>query len=88
MHLSCYNNYMKTSYRCPICKKSMDANLAADYFKLIDNQISHQPMPRTLQNLTCKITCMDCTETSSSIFHKLGVKCGGCGSYNTIRADL
>jgi len=37
MHLECYTQFCKTTYKCPICKKSMED--MSDYFALIDRSI-------------------------------------------------
>lgn len=33
----------------------------------------------------CKVKCRDCHKETAAVFHIIGLKCGGCGSYNTVR---
>ena len=47
-------------------------------------------MVYTLSNLcfsggTTQVKCRDCLEETDTQFHVVGFKCGGCGSYNTVR---
>jgi len=86
MHLHCYSDYRKKSYKCPICKKSMED--MSDYFKMIEKSIQKTPMPRQLQNLFCKVQCHDCNEITTTEFHQIGLKCTACEGYNTVRCDL
>ncbi len=37
------------------------------------------------QNLYAFAHCRDCLRTSRCRFHVLGIKCAGCGGYNTVR---
>jgi len=78
LHEECYNNLMKSSYKCPKCSKTikdMKYN-----FSLLDNDIKNQPMPEIK---IIRIKCNDCDKISDANYHYLGTKCKYCGSYNT-----
>lgn len=70
-------------YACPLCGVSM-MNMT-DVWKIYDKEISETPMPKEYQDLYANIQCRDCLKTSLTIFHILGLKCGECGGYNTVR---
>ncbi|KAJ4919894.1 hypothetical protein JOQ06_018513 [Pogonophryne albipinna] len=53
------------------------------HWKQIDKEISLSPMPTEYQGATVKILCNDCQTHCTVPFHVLGMKCTGCGSYNT-----
>ncbi|KAJ4919889.1 hypothetical protein JOQ06_018508 [Pogonophryne albipinna] len=69
------------AYRCPLC---MHSACSMEYhWKQIDKEISLSPMPTEYQGATVKILCNDCQTHCTVPFHVLGMKCTGCGSYNT-----
>jgi len=70
-------------YACPLCGVSM-MNMT-DVWKIYDKEISETPMPEEYQDLYANIQCRDCLKTSLTIFHILGLKCGECGGFNTVR---
>jgi hypothetical protein len=37
------------------------------------------------EELTCAIQCNECGFNGEAQFHPYGMKCGGCGGYNTSR---
>jgi hypothetical protein len=37
------------------------------------------------ENITAQISCNDCEYKGEIAFHPIGLKCGGCGGYNTIK---
>lgn len=82
IHKSCFDQYMATSYKCPLCSKSivkMDA-----LFLNLSNIIKEQPMPDDWKNVRSILLCNDCSAKSSTPFHFLGLRCENCNSYNTI----
>lgn len=81
MHRACYNDYMQTSYRCPICNHSA-VNMELQWRKL-DHCILTQPMPESYQGTKAWIFCNDCSARTCTTFHWLGNKCVRCDSYNT-----
>lgn len=82
IHKSCFDQYMATSYKCPLCNKSivkMDA-----LFLNLSNIIKEQPMPEDWKHVRSILLCNDCSAKSSAPFHFLGLQCENCHSYNTI----
>uniref|UniRef100_A0A3B3DWD2 Ring finger and CHY zinc finger domain containing 1 n=1 Tax=Oryzias melastigma TaxID=30732 RepID=A0A3B3DWD2_ORYME len=66
-------------HRCPLCMQSA-WNLEY-HWKLLDKEIAQTPMPSEYQDAT--VICHDCQTHCTVPFHVLGLKCSGCGSYNT-----
>ena len=81
MHLSCFTQYRRSRYTCPLCCKSMED--MKDHFALLDAAIRMQPMPVTFLNTLSNIYCQDCGQTSQVPYHFVGLKCTRCSSYNT-----
>jgi hypothetical protein len=81
LHKDCYNLYMETAYKCPICKKSA-VSMDLQWGKLTQ-AIESQPMPEQFKNTRAIIQCNDCSAKSSVKYHWLGNQCGTCESYNT-----
>ncbi|KAL8859498.1 MAG: hypothetical protein Q9178_003897 [Gyalolechia marmorata] len=86
IHLQCYYEHAKRSYRCPICSKSM-ANMEPQ-FRQLERSIESQPMPPEFQNNKALVYCNDCNAKSSVKYHWLGLKCGVCDSYNTAQLQI
>ncbi|KAL1967513.1 hypothetical protein VTN77DRAFT_3028 [Rasamsonia byssochlamydoides] len=86
IHHKCYAEYSKTSYRCPICSKSI-TNMEAR-FRNLDRTIESQPMPAEFRDTKALIYCNDCSAKSAVPYHWLGLKCDLCESYNTIQIRL
>jgi RING finger/CHY zinc finger protein 1 len=78
LHIECYNSLMNTSYKCPICSKTIKD--MKYQFSLLDDDIKNQPMPKIK---IIQIKCNDCDNISNTNYHYLGTKCTNCGSYNT-----
>ena len=84
IHKTCFDEMVSNGhYACPLCGVSM-MNMT-DVWKIYDKEISETPMPEEYQDLYANIQCRDCLKTSLTIFHILGLKCGECGGYNTVR---
>jgi hypothetical protein len=81
LHKGCYNLYMETAYKCPVCKKSA-VNMDLQWRKLT-HAIESQPMPEQFANTRAIIQCNDCSGKSSVKYHWLGSQCSTCSSYNT-----
>lgn len=81
IHQSCYDAYMETSYKCPICNRSA-VNMELQWRKL-DHCIEVQPMPEAYRSTRVWVTCNDCGAHACVRYHWLGNKCAGCDSYNT-----
>lgn len=81
MHLSCFTQYRRSRYTCPLCCKSMED--MKDHFALLDAAIRMQPMPFTFLHTKSSIYCQDCGQTGQVPYHFVGLKCPQCSSYNT-----
>lgn len=86
IHESCFNEWCKTSYKCPICSKSI-ANMESQ-FRRLDRHIEEQPMPEEYENNRAYVFCNDCNSRSVTSYHWLGTKCSICESYNTTQLEL
>ncbi|KAL8802613.1 MAG: hypothetical protein Q9182_003704 [Xanthomendoza sp. 2 TL-2023] len=86
IHHRCYYEYMKRSYRCPICSKSI-VNMEMQ-FQRLEQSIESQPMPPEFQDTKAWVYCNDCNAKSSVKYHWLGLKCGVCDSYNTAQLQM
>lgn len=68
---------------CPTCNHSLvDMKNVWEHF---DEAIANTPMPEIYLNYRVAVLCRDCHVTSKVIFHVIGLKCEGCGGYNTTR---
>lgn len=83
LHSDCYQLYIRSNYRCPVCYKSI-INTSA-LLRTIDEEVAAEVLPPHLQNLEVPIICCDCSAKTRTPFHLAGLKCLVCGSYNTTR---
>ncbi|KAK4228489.1 putative RING finger protein C2F3.16 [Podospora fimiseda] len=86
IHRHCFEEHMKSSYRCPICSKSC-VNMETQ-FRNFDLAILAQPMPPEYCDARAIISCNDCSAKSQTKYHWLGLKCSLCNSYNTVQRQL
>lgn len=86
IHQTCYEDHSKHSYKCPTCQKTV-LNMEAQ-FRVLDMEISLQPLPHPYCQWTCVVSCNDCNAKSSCAYHVLGLKCDNCKSYNTVQLKL
>lgn len=84
IHLTCYYAHMQSSYKCPICSRSI-INMEVQFRKL-DQSIESQPMPPQFQDTKALVYCNDCRAKSSVQYHWLGLKCGVYGAF--LRSQL
>ncbi|KAM9087210.1 RING finger and CHY zinc finger domain-containing protein 1 isoform 1-T1 [Megaptera novaeangliae] len=84
LHRTCYEEMLKEGYRCPLCMHS--ALDMTRYWRQLDDEVAHTPMPSEYQNMTVDILCNDCNGKSTVQFHILGMKCNICESYNTAQS--
>jgi len=82
LHSECYNEFIKTSYKCPICSKTIKD--MTQEFAQMDIDVNNNVMPPSMQQQV-KIGCNDCLEDSTVQNHYVGLKCSTCGSYNTYK---
>ncbi|KAL2786184.1 hypothetical protein BJX66DRAFT_39207 [Aspergillus keveii] len=86
IHQRCLAEYSKSSYRCPICSKTI-TNMEAT-FRNLDRTIQGQPMPADFKDTKAIITCNDCSTKSVVKYHWLGLRCDMCESYNTTQLSV
>ena len=84
IHGTCFNSSVKQNkYTCPLCRKIMIKGDALDMMiRQYDNIISLYPYD---ENIKAEISCNDCAFKGEVAFHPVGLKCGGCGGYNTMK---
>lgn len=85
IHHGCFEQLLKTSYRCPLCNKSV-VNMEIQ-FRNYDAAIQNQPMPAEYRDARAVVSCNDCSAKSQTAFHWLGLRCSICHSYNTVALD-
>ncbi|OJD33570.1 chy zinc finger domain-containing protein [Diplodia corticola] len=81
MHRNCYDAYMQTDYKCPMCKKSA-VNMELQWRKVRD-AVDSQPMPAQFADTKVVVHCNDCSVKSTAQYHWLGNQCTHCESFNT-----
>ena len=81
IHDNCFQQLCRSSYKCPICSKSI-TNMESQ-FRNLDRHIATQPMPEEYRGTKAYVYCNDCTLKGMTDFHWLGIKCAMCESYNT-----
>jgi Zinc-ribbon/Ring finger domain len=86
IHQTCYKRHMESSFKCPICSRSL-INMDLS-FRNLDRAIEAQPMPPQFLDTRALINCNDCCAKSSVPYHWLGLKCAHCDSYNTARLRI
>ncbi|QPG73298.1 hypothetical protein FOA43_000608 [Brettanomyces nanus] len=86
IHQSCYDEYTKHSYKCPLCSKTI-VNMEAQ-FRVLDKEIEQTIMPDGLGDWKALIKCVDCGGRSKVPYHYLGLRCEHCKSYNTMQLTI
>ncbi|WPK24664.1 hypothetical protein PUMCH_001944 [Australozyma saopauloensis] len=86
IHQSCYDEMIKHSYKCPICKKTVINS--ETQFRILDQEIRQLPLPPPYNMWRCIVNCNDCKGKSNCAYHVLGLKCKYCQSYNTHQVKL
>jgi hypothetical protein len=86
IHRHCFQEHMKTSYKCPLCSKSC-VNMEYQ-FRNHDLAILNQPMPPEYRDARAVVSCNDCRAKCQTAYHWLGLKCTVCQSYNTTQLKL
>ena len=82
MHAHCQLNcFQQNRLSCPLCRKTMlpPARLQ-QHTAMMDALIEANPFQ---EELTFVVKCNDCDFNGPIAFHPYGMKCGGCGGYNT-----
>ncbi|KAJ5761899.1 uncharacterized protein N7511_005281 [Penicillium nucicola] len=86
IHHKCLSEYSKSSFRCPICSKTI-TNMEAT-FRNLDRTIESQPMPTEFKDTKGLVYCNDCGSKSVVKYHWLGLRCELCESYNTAQLRI
>jgi hypothetical protein len=86
IHRDCWEEHIKTGYKCPICNKSV-VNMETQ-FRNLDMAIQTQPMPEKFQDTRALVLCNDCSARTTVSYHWLGLKCAVCHSYNTSQLQI
>ncbi|CAI7582719.1 unnamed protein product [Penicillium glandicola] len=86
IHHKCLSEYSKSSFRCPICSKTI-TNMEST-FRNLDRTIESQPMPEEFKDTKGLIYCNDCGSKSVVKYHWLGLRCDLCESYNTAQIRI
>ena len=82
IHEDCLISYTDNyKINCPLCRKSLYIGEALEKItKYIDEQIEKNPID---EEHLVDIRCNDCDFRGEVKYHYYGLKCGGCGGYNT-----
>jgi zinc finger-like protein len=81
MHSLCFGAYVRYSYTCPVCSKSLgDMEV---YWRMIDAMLASEKLPMEYAKRMQTIRCHDCGTVSEAPFHFVYHKCSGCSGYNT-----
>ncbi|KAI2712865.1 hypothetical protein CBS147318_7468 [Penicillium roqueforti] len=86
IHHKCLSEYSKSSFRCPLCSKTI-TNMEST-FRNLDRTIDSQPMPDEFKDTKGLIYCNDCGSKSVVKYHWLGLRCDLCESYNTAQIRI
>lgn len=86
IHRVCWDEHIKTAYKCPICSKSV-VNMETQ-FRNLDIAIRTQPMPEKFRDTRAFVHCNDCSTKTTVKYHWLGLKCAVCHSYNTSEIQI
>ena len=87
IHNKCFNNMIKHSYRCPLCKKCVSENMS-EHWKGLDILAGLEEIPHDFRNKMILIYCNDCEKRSEVNFSFDYRKCGSCGGYNTSEIEV
>ena len=91
IHGNCLEEMFKNNKTlCPLCRKTiLEGEVLKMFISEIDQVIASYPISSNINTETggevlTKIKCNDCTFNDKVLYHPIGLKCGGCGGYNTI----
>ena len=81
-HSNCISEYIKTNYKCPICKTSIGDQ--SNHWAAIDLLLENHVVPEEYINWSVNINCCDCHTKSVGSFNlTTHYKCNNCLGYNT-----
>eukprot|EP00698_Gefionella_okellyi_P005664 TRINITY_DN15133_c0_g1_i1.p1 TRINITY_DN15133_c0_g1~~TRINITY_DN15133_c0_g1_i1.p1 ORF type:complete len:327 (+),score=36.40 TRINITY_DN15133_c0_g1_i1:113-1093(+) len=81
MHESCFKQYIRQSFTCPICCKALYD--AKHLYGRIDAEVAQHQLPAEFRGKQSDVFCNDCELRSTVPFHFMYHKCAHCGGYNT-----
>jgi RING finger/CHY zinc finger protein 1 len=82
MHRPCIDALLQGGqWRCPQCNRAA-VDMRGAWARL-DAEVAATPLPAELASKRVVALCSDCNTETVVPFHVVGLKCGGCGSYNT-----
>jgi RING finger/CHY zinc finger protein 1 len=86
VHSTCLTAMLKGGiYRCPECQRSA-VDMRTSWARL-DFDLVVQPMPCDLRGKAVRIVCNDCSTPAQVPRHYSGLRCPGCGSWNTTQTS-
>jgi len=87
IHSNCYISSLRQNrYTCPLCRKTMlMGEMRQRMIDEYDNIISSIEYRESIRII---IACNDCEYKGEVMFHPIGLKCGGCGGYNTVNKGV
>lgn len=81
-HEDCFSKLTETSYRCPLCYKSLTD--MGSWFRSIEKALSQEfPLPEPFNRRVSQVHCFDCEKGSTAPFHFTFHACSHCKGYNT-----
>lgn len=88
LHNKCFEKYIQTNYKCPICVKSIhDFNISTSWFLYFNEILKYEKnqIPEDHKNTMVRIYCNDCERKSETTYHFEIHQCEfqNCLSYNT-----
>ncbi len=85
IHGKCLEELLKNNKTsCPLCRKTIiDGDLLKCFISKMDETIALHRMNTGSSNVLTKVKCNDCSFNDKVPYHPIGLKCGGCGGYNT-----
>ena len=95
IHRNCLEELLKNNKtQCPLCRKTiLDGESLKIFIRQMDQVIASHPMNSNINTdgggggggggILTKIKCNDCNFNDKVSYHPMGLKCGGCGGYNT-----
>jgi RING finger/CHY zinc finger protein 1 len=86
IHGKCFEDLLKSNKTlCPLCRKTiLDGEALKSLIIRMDNIIESNPFRSSPSGILTKIKCNDCDFNDKVLYHPMGLKCGGCGGYNTM----
>ena len=86
IHSRCYGKHIQSSYKCPICSRSM-FNMEGQFLRLRQH-IESQPMPPEFQDTKAWVYCNDCSAKTLVKYHWLGLSCAVSVHQNSLGEAL